>query len=338
MRIINRVAAMAALGLAALGAAACQSSLTGNEGNLTFYYPTDDELDFNKPIAVGAKLDLTVKTAGVPHANVDLTAVTTGNSQVLASKGFLGNAFTIEAVGDGNTSITVNAKKADGTATHDTINMLARKAEVLDMVHSCSALPLAYYLVDKDIFVPYDLKLKDGRAVIGYGYHPLTIAPATGLVWNQVNKAQWAYVYHTQKLPGDVTLTSQLETGKSWSFRLVDESQIDGGRVDPVTGKTIEVLAGTSAFLLARPTIGGQPLCQPDTTFTATGKSPDICTVTPSAAKLPNSKEFVEAWSWVTVKGSKVGVCEFDVTWPKGNKGQGVTVPMKVNIVQLLKP
>ncbi len=322
----------------ALGVVAgCQSSLTGNEGNLTFYYPTDDQLDFNKPIAIGAKLDLTVFTTGA-HAKVELTAVTSDKPQILDSKGFLGNAFTLEGKSDGSAAISVKAKKADGTTTQDTINMLARKPEVIDIAHSCSAGPVGYYLTDKTIFLPYDLHMKNSQSVIGYGYHALTMVPKDGLAWDQIHKAQWAYVYKTAKLPGDVTLTSVLEPTRSWTVRLVDEGMIDGGTLTPVTNKTLDVLANVPAFVLARPTIGGQLLCQPDVTYSAVSKTPEVCTVAPTAAKLQATKELVESRSWLTVTGKTSGVCEFEVTWTKGNKGQGVKVPLKVNVLKVLKP
>lgn len=54
-----------------IGAIGCESTITGNEGNFQFSYPADDRvLDFNKPIAIGARLDVSVRTAG------DRTAVT----------------------------------------------------------------------------------------------------------------------------------------------------------------------------------------------------------------------------------------------------------------------
>ncbi|MBM4341925.1 MAG: hypothetical protein FJ100_00910 [Deltaproteobacteria bacterium] len=323
---------------AALWALGCQSSLTGNEGNLTFFYTTDDELDFNQPIAIGAKLDLTVKTAGIPKKDVSLTKVEPADTKVLKVAGLMGGAFTLEGVGDGSTSISVTATRSDGTSTHDTITMMAKKPETIEVAHSCGGGNVGHYLVGKTIFVPYDLKLKDGRAVIGYGYHGLSIAPAKGLQWDQVHKSQWAYVYKTADVPGDVTLTSTLEPGKSWTVRLVDEGQIDGGKLEGVSGKTLEMLAGTSAIVLARPTVGGNPICQPDTSFTVSGKTPDVCAVTATAANVPTSKNVVEAWSWVTVQAKKLGVCEFDVVWPKGNKGQGATAAVKVNVVQLVKP
>jgi len=319
--------------------AACQSSLTGKEGNLTFYYPTDDELDFNKPIAIGAKLDLTVKTAGLPKAAVELTAVKSSNPQVLAAGPFLGGVFTLEGKGSGSAQITVTAKKSDGTTVSDSIDMMARKPDKIEVYHSCAAGAAdAFYLVDKKIFLPYDFKMANGQSVIGYGYHALSVAPAAALVQDQIAKAQWAYLYQTQKLPGDVTVTSQLEPTRSWTLRLVDEGAIDGGKLDALTNKTIEVLAGLPAYVLARPTIGGKPLCQPDTTFSAVSKTPEVCTVAPSAAKAQANKELVEAWSWLTITGKQVGVCQLEVTWPKANKGQGLTVPLKVNVDALTKP
>ena len=54
--------AVASMGIAS---GACVSKTTGNEGNFEFSYPADDRVgDFNKPIAVGAFLDLEVRDVG----------------------------------------------------------------------------------------------------------------------------------------------------------------------------------------------------------------------------------------------------------------------------------
>ncbi|HCF56896.1 MAG TPA: hypothetical protein DFS52_02730, partial [Myxococcales bacterium] len=74
-RILSIRAAM--LVFAAVAIAGCQSMITGNEGNLEFSYRADDEVrDFNKPIAVGAKLDLEVRTNGT-RQTVELLEATT---------------------------------------------------------------------------------------------------------------------------------------------------------------------------------------------------------------------------------------------------------------------
>jgi hypothetical protein len=56
---MNRRSTIHLAGAALLLTVACQSTLTGNEGNFQFSYDADDWItDFNKPIAVGAYLDI----------------------------------------------------------------------------------------------------------------------------------------------------------------------------------------------------------------------------------------------------------------------------------------
>ncbi len=72
----------------------CSSLTTGNEGNLTFAYIADEDLlDFNKPIAVGALLDLRVTEVGSQRA-VEITSVTSGDTSVLEVVSFEGATVT----------------------------------------------------------------------------------------------------------------------------------------------------------------------------------------------------------------------------------------------------
>ena len=68
-RHVATMAAFGSLALAVPSLTSCRSEITGNEGNLEFSYVADDDLlDFNKPLAVGASLDLRVTPAGTMPA------------------------------------------------------------------------------------------------------------------------------------------------------------------------------------------------------------------------------------------------------------------------------
>ena len=62
---MNRTHLLLTIGaLLAIGTG-CTSKITGKEGNFQFAYAADDDpLDFNKPIAVGGRLDLRVTQVG----------------------------------------------------------------------------------------------------------------------------------------------------------------------------------------------------------------------------------------------------------------------------------
>lgn len=338
----NRIYAFAALACAVTLAAlpACESRQTGNEGNLTFAYPNDDDVaDFNKAVAVGARLELRVSEVGLGGAKVEVVEASSDNAQALAVVAKLGDRFEIEAKGEGNAKISVRARKSDGSEVTDSVNLRALKAEVLTLAHSCGTGDTATYLTNRSIFLPYDLSRKDGQATIGYGYHPLAISPAAALTLNANNKAQWAYAYQTAGLPGDVSLTSQLDPTKVWKLRLVDEGAIDGAKIEfGSLGTSAKV--GQKHYAMARPMVGAEPLCQPETTFTVASTTPDVCSAvgasqaTAATLKLLGTQKGAqaEAWTWIEVLGTKTGTCEFTVTWPKGAGGKGFTAALKVEV------
>lgn len=336
---LYRVIASACL-IVAAALLGCESRQTGNEGKLVFAYPNDDDVaDFNKAVAVGARLELRVSEVGLAGAKVEVVEASSDNAQALAVVAKLGDRFEIEAKAEGNAKISVRARKSDGTEVTDSVNLRALKAEVLSLAHSCAGGDTGTYLTNRMIFLPYDLTRKDGQATIGYGYHPLTISPAAALTFNVNNKAQWAYAYQTAALPGDVSLTSQLDPSKVWNLRLVDEGAIDGAKLE-FGGLGSSAKVGQKHYAMARPMVGAAPLCQPETTFTVTSTTPDVCSAigasqaTAATLKLLGTQKGAqaEAWTWIEVLATKTGTCEFTVTWPKAAGGKGYTAALKVEV------
>lgn len=322
----------------ALVASGCESQQTGGEGNLKFAYPNDDNVaDFNKAVAVGARLELHL--TDVAGAKVEILEAVSDNSQALAVVNKLGDKFEIEGKGEGNAKLTVKVRKANGSEVSDFVNMRALKAEVLNLAHSCTAGKDAIYLTSTTIALPYDLTRKDGQATIGYGYHPLTISPASALTLNTVEKTQWAYSYKTAALPGDVSLTSQLDPTKTWSLRLVEEGAIDGAKVElSVPAATASV--GQKQWVLVRPLVAAAPVCQPNATFTVAVTSADVCTVIAANQSAANTAKLLnpakgasaEGFTWLELQGKKAGTCTYTVTWPKAAGGKGYTAQLQVEV------
>ncbi len=322
----------------ALLSTGCESQQTGGEGNLKFAYPNDDNVaDFNKAVAVGAKLELRV--TDVTGAKVEIVEATSDNSQALAVVNKLADKFEIEAKSEGNAKLTVKVRKANGTEVSDFINMRALKAEILQLSHTCTTGKDGVYLTNSTIALPYDLTRKDGQATIGYGYHPLTISPAGALTLNTVEKTQWAYSYKTAALPGDVSLTSQLDPTQTWSLRLVEEAAIDGAKIElSLPGATAAV--GQKHWLLVRPLVATAPLCQPNTTYTVQATSADVCTVIAASQAATNTAKLLnpakgataEGFTWLELQGKKAGSCTFTVTWPKAAGGKGYTAQLQVEV------
>ena len=327
------------LGLAATtgwAATACQSRLTGNEGNLKFsYHATENVADFNKPIAVGAKLDVKVAEVGT-HRNVELSRAESDAPEVLAVASFQGDTMVLQGAGSGQALISVTARVPSGDELDDSVNMQAKVPEVLKLNHTCSSDAEALYLVDSDVAVHFDMEMSNGQPVIGYGYHPVDVDPAEALQINVTSKAQEFLEFHTGADKGTVTLSSQIDATTA-TLRLVEAGDIDGAKMHD-GWSSIRVRTGSTGYVHVLPTVGGEAICQARTTIEVTADSPDVCTAAAGALADDAPSDELEQWGFVRIGGKAVGHCEFTVTYPAAGAGQGVSASFTVDIVELVTP
>ncbi len=324
---MNRFHSLALVG--ALLATGCVSKITGNQGNLEFSYPADDNIaDFNKPIAVGAKLEITVAEVGT-EKTVELQTATSDDDKVLKVDNFASNKLVVQGIGSGSALLSVTAKMPDGSVKPDSVNMMARVPEVLTLGHTCTTDREALYLVNADVLVPFEMKMKNNQPVIGYGYHPIDIAPAAGAALDQTTKDQVFFHLHTAAAKGTVTLTSKIDS-TSATMTLVTEADFDGAKLGP--GPTLAIKVGQNGLYHVLPTVQGKPVCQAVSPRTFSVQSPDICEVAPVSNN--NGSPAKNEFGWFTVKSKAVGKCNFTVALPNGNGGAGVSVPLSVDITQ----
>ena len=308
----------------------CVSKQTGKQGNLVFGYVADDDSgDFNKPIAVGAKLDVYVRQKG-NNKPVTITEATTDKPAVLEVTQFQPHFLTLHGKGAGSTEIAVKAQREDGEVVTDAIDMRAIVPEVLTMNHYCTTSNDAYYLTDSTIFVPYELKMKDGENVIGYGYHPIDFQPVGQLVLHADGKHQQHFKLTTPKDAATITISSTIDaTELVVSVR--DEKDIDDARHEGA--KT--VLVNVKTPVLIRPLIGTKPVCQAKTSVAVVSKTPDVC-----AVKQLNTgrkgDDATETWGWVEIDGKAFGTCTFEVTHLKANNQQGLTTSFDIKVAKIV--
>lgn len=305
-----------------VGSVGCESTVTGNEGNFQFSYPADDAvLDFNKPIAVGARLDLKVRTVGDRRA-VTLTDASTGDDAVLSVDGFEDDTVTLLATGDGNTTVTVVGAPDGGLEASDTVNMLARVPEVHDLAHTCTSDPSAAYLVDQKVYVPFELEMANGQPVIGYGYYPVAPSDSAVLALDDSHQG-YQYMRFDTLAAGDIVLESTL-TDTVLAMSVVEAGSIDGVQ-DPIAFVIEDIDVGDTNPFYVRPMVGAQVLCQGETAFSVSSDSPDICDVrvidNPSNTATATGNEF----GWFEVEGLAEGTCAYTVTFGEGAGGAGVS-------------
>ena len=307
---------------------ACKSVLTGNEGNLEFTYPADDRVaDFNKPIAVGAKLELEVRDAGSRKA-VSLTSASTEDDSVLRVVSFSGSKLILEGVSSGGTLVLVEANTTGG-ALGDSVNMLARVPEVMKLANTCVTEASAQYLTGQDIIIPYDFEMSNGQPVIGFGYFPIPLEPATGMTLDTTSVDQQWFHFTTGATAQNVTLSNSIDS-TTLTLELVEVGSVDGGMLQLDSLLPAEV--GKKRALYVLPTANGRPICQAQTDYSVVTDSPEVCTVTaivaPDTADLGVAKEF----GWLEVEGLTAGTCNFTVTYTEGAAGVGASSALAVPV------
>ncbi|MFH1468312.1 MAG: hypothetical protein ABIO70_28245 [Pseudomonadota bacterium] len=305
-------------GLAAVFAVGCFSNLTGNEGNFQFSYQADDWItDFNKPIAPGAYLDLTVREVGTLIA-VDLTAASYDDDTVMTVDSFDGNSITVQGVGDGTALLSVEGTTSSGETLTDSVNMLCATPEVLVLGHTCDTAREAAYLTDQRVYLPFELQRSNGQPVIGYGYYPLTLDSEAMSMAPAESNQQWI-AFDTASVAGTVVLSSDIDdttlTADVISPDMIDDVQ------EPIAFVAEDIDVGDVNAFFVRPMAGGLVVCQPDVDKTVASLTPEICAVRDTGTQ-PNANY---EYGWFEIEGVAEGTCLYSVTYPDGAGGEGVT-------------
>lgn len=313
---IIRIGAVTAALAATLG---CQSVITGNEGNFRFSYDADDRVfDFNKPIAVGAFLDLRVTDVG-DDGPIALTEATSDDDAVLEVTAFESNRLTVNGTGDGETVIRVKGSRDGGEELSDSVNLMARVPDVHEMRHTCGGDGPTAYLTASTAYVPFEFQRTNGQPVIGYGYYPVSISdPGTTLDETFMSQA---YMKLSLGGPGVVTLTSAIDES-TLALDLITADEITGAR-QPIAFVIEDIDVGDRNPFFVHPRAGDRTVCQADLSYAVASLTPDLCAVraiNPFAA--PGSDQGKE-FGWFEIEGVAAGTCRYTVAFPAGNGGAG---------------
>ncbi len=298
----------------------CESTLTGNEGNFQFSYEADDRVnDFNKPVAVGASLDLEVRDVGARQP-VTLSSAAFVDDTVLVVASFADQNVTITGVGEGTALLEVEGTTTGGETLTDSVNLLAAVPDVLELRHTCTDQPEAAYLTSSRAWIPFELERSNGQPVIGYGYYPLE--SLSGATLNVSDSTQTHIALDTAPQASDLTLASSIDD-TTLDLVIATEGQIDGVS-DPIAVVVEDIDVGDTNPFYVLPTVGGRPVCQATVLKTVTSNTPDICTIRERDPAPGTGDESFES-GWFDVTGVMQGTCEYTVTYPGGNAGSGAS-------------
>jgi hypothetical protein len=315
---------------------ACTSTTTGNEGNLKFSYVTDDNFaDFNKPIAVGASLDINVTEAGDDPDPAEVIEASSDDPGVLEVSNVSGNTITVTGGSDGNILLSVDAD-VSGSTVSDSVNLTVRTPEVLQMNHTCRAASETegYYLVDQAAWVPFELEMENGQPVIGYGYYPVDIDPQGGVELQTDHKGQAYMRFMTGSTAQDVTLTSQIDDSEL-TMKLATKGDVDGMELE--NASEVEAYKDENRVIPLRPTVGGVPVCQAKLNIEISNSTESVCDVS-SIFESQSDEDDIEQIGLlsgsVDVRGEQVGDCTFTVTLPEADGGNGVSQEFTVPVIE----
>jgi hypothetical protein len=318
---------MRALALAVLPSLAvvvgCNSTITGNEGNFQFSYPADDRVaDFNKPLAVGAFLDLEVRDVG--HLQpVTLSAASFDDTSVLDVVTFQGHEITITGVGEGSALLSVEGTTTDGETLTDSVNMLAAVPEVLILRHTCGEDEAsAAYLTSQRIWMPFEMTLSNSQPVIGYGYYPVALPGDAPMTLSEADSGQQYMAFDTASAGGAFTLSSTIDD-TTLEVAVVSPAELDGV-AEPVAWVLEDIDVGDVNPFYALPTAAGRMVCQADTNKTVASLTPTICDVRDYQPAAVTGDEGFE-YGWFEIEGLAEGTCEYTVTYTEGSGGAGAT-------------
>jgi hypothetical protein len=302
---------------------ACESRTTGNEGNFVFSYDADDDVrNFNKPIAVGASLDLEVRSVGGGEPPVELSAAAPAeeDAEILEVTSFAGHEVTVKGLAEGEPLLEVTGTDTEGEELSDSVNLLVRIPEVLKLRHTCAdGASSAAYLANRRAYIPFDLEMENEQPVIGYGYYPLTSSDPAAVTIVTADSTQRNIAVDMGNTPGAYTLDSDIDD-TTLTVNVVTEGQIDGVE-QPIAFVVEDIDVGDTNSFYVLPKVGEDLVCQSSITKEVTSNTPEICTV---QELLEGEDDDLLEGGWFSITGVAEGECQYTVRYPGGADGAGV--------------
>lgn len=268
-----------ALLVAATSAALACTGETGELGDLRFSYVAAELGPFDRPLAVGASLQLAVRTAGIGQV-VGVTQVTTSDPAILQVASFKSANVRVVGMGPGSAKLTVAATDLDGAARLDRIALRVATIANLDFVPDCEVGTPQLWFPLASRPLRYRMLSAGGEALVGDGLVPLAVDPPS-LATLEFSEPAGLVVVHTGGKLGGGLLRATTGAGQL-AFEVIDPKQIDSIRLyDGLhTISTPTVLEpGGKLKLAVFAAVGGQPVCGTPPAFSATIVTPQICKV-----------------------------------------------------------
>lgn len=289
-----------------------RASQEGELGELTFTFPVaDGQEDFDRPIALGARLRLRVE--GLEGESVErVAAATVTPEEVLSAQRSQarGDELVLTARAQGEASLEVEAVLAgESTPRADRVSLRVRPISSSSLEHACTRSPAAAYLTNQPITLDYARFDADGRRMIGEGACEVTVTPDAGLDRTRCDEA--ALDVPPISDPGPYVVSSSRRAANG-SVNRLDVNVVSPELLDfaPIEGSLRE---GRSDELELLPQTPDWDICTP-LEFEVFILTPDVCVADDTSADL--FTVYRDENNRVDMRGRNPGTCRFEVRLP----------------------
>lgn len=321
--------------LAALCAAqsGCYSKATGYGGHFTFAYAAGlDFENFGKPIAPGAKLDVVAFANGTEDELI-ITSAKSSAPGVLTVESASGSKVVLKGGTPGVADVEITARDKAGNTLVDKMFLHVEKPTVHRIQHACTENSAAVYVQGERVDIYHGLATSDGRPVIGYGYLPVRVAPASALELVGQSQGVNVYSYRALTKTSNVTVKSTIDASEL-SLRVVARGDLKEASLH--CGGECRLIEGSSRYVVAHVALGTTAVCNQTALTKARSLTPDICKVTAKLEDDDGTETNHEQLA--VVQGLKFGVCKYEVTLPELDGGRGVTLAGEAKVGSLKFP
>ena len=298
-----------------LALSACDARQTGELSQIVFAYTSyDDTANFNKPIAVGASLDLRALELG---SDEEVRLELAQAQPPLVVEGVAAHTVQLKATQAGKALVKVKGRTQDGRVLQDQITLRAAPIAAIALAHGCTDQNHAVYQAGlSDVAVPMTRYAANRELLVGYGVFPVTLEPEGSATVDTRSEDGHALHLSLAKRAARFELVSALGPERL-SFELVEQAAIDGLRLDELD-QGARTSVGQTMWLQLQPTYKGQPLCQHQTPIEAKSLTPERCDVTTilDQHQRQDGSHAQNTEGVVKVRGKSFGICRVEAWLP----------------------
>lgn len=309
--------ALAVVGLGAL--LGCHSTITGYNGKFTIAYESSvDVTNFVKPIAPGAKLDVIAFVNGTDD-ELAIVKATSSKPSVISIDGVRAGKVTLFGREPGVAEIEISVRDSAGKTVTDKMFFHVAKPAKHGLEHACTDEAAATYVAGEPIDLYHGMATEDKRAIVGTGYAPMTVAPASALKLVAQPQAFNLYRFKSSGPAEKITVTSAVD-GKVLTMRIVDRKELTQARLSSPT----HIIERQTQYAVVNVRHGDAALCHQRALTQAKSLTPEICKV--SARLDEEGMAESNRAQLAVIEGLKFGICEYEVTLPELAQGKGIVL------------